>query len=78
MIYEDAIKEITNVRTKRFRITTSDGEKRVMRLFVSASNVIIYFIFNLSFIVFTLNLLFPVIRNSLNWQSIPLFLSHPR
>ena len=40
MIYEDAIKEITNVRTKRFRITTSDGEKMVMRLFVSASNVI--------------------------------------
>lgn len=40
MIYENAIKVINSVRTKKFRVTTSNGEKKVMRLFVSASNSI--------------------------------------
>lgn len=40
MIYENAIKIINSVRTKKFRVTTSNGENRVMRLFVSASNSI--------------------------------------
>lgn len=40
MIYENAIKVINSVRTKKFRVITSNGEKKVMRLFVSASNSI--------------------------------------
>lgn len=40
MIYENAIKVINSVRTKKFRVTTSNGENKVMRLFVSASNSI--------------------------------------
>lgn len=40
MIYENAIKVINSVRTKKFRITTSNGENKVMRLFVYASNSI--------------------------------------
>ena len=38
MIYENAIDVINGVRTKKFRVTTSNGENKVMRLFVSASN----------------------------------------
>lgn len=40
MIYENAIKVINSVRTKKFRVTTSSGKNKVMRLFVSASNSI--------------------------------------
>ena len=40
MIYENVIEVINNARTKKFRVTTSNGENRVMRLFVSASNSI--------------------------------------
>ena len=32
MIYENAIKVINSVRTKKFRVTTSNGENKVMRL----------------------------------------------
>lgn len=40
MIYENVIDVINSVRTKKFRVTTSNGENKVMRLFVSASNSI--------------------------------------
>lgn len=40
MLYEDAIKVINSVRTKRFRVTTSNGENKVKRLFVYKSHSI--------------------------------------
>lgn len=40
MIYENVIEVINNARTKKFRVTTSNGESSVIRLFVSASNSI--------------------------------------